>query len=99
MNRDPEPVAIPIDGVLDLHTFAPRDAASVVESYVAACAENGLAEVRIIHGKGRGVLRRITHEALRRHPAVAEFRLDTGPSGWGATVALLRPPHPPPRDG
>ncbi len=98
MNEEPEAVSIPIDGVLDLHTFSPRDAASVVEAYVWACVEKGLGEVRIIHGKGQGVLRRITQAALQRHPAVVDYRLDSGSSGWGATVAVLKPLGPCPRD-
>jgi DNA-nicking Smr family endonuclease len=80
---------LPIDGILDLHTFRPQDAASVVEEYLHACAEEGILEVRIIHGKGKGALRRTVHAALSRHPLVLEFSLDSGPSGWGATVVHL----------
>ena len=87
-----EPVHLPIDGSLDLHTFAPGDAASVVEEYLRACREKGIYEVRIIHGKGKGVLRRTVHARLTRHPHVVEFSLDPGPSGWGTTLVTLRPP-------
>lgn len=83
-------IEIPIDGSLDLHTFSPKDAADVVEEYIYACAEKKIYEVRIIHGKGKGVIRRIVHSTLERHPIVADFHLDSGPSGWGATVAYLR---------
>jgi DNA-nicking Smr family endonuclease len=85
-----EAVIIPIDGVLDLHAFSPKDAASVVEEYIGACIEQGLNEIRIIHGKGKGALRRTVHALLERHPDVLEYRLDSGPSGWGATVVCLR---------
>ncbi len=88
-NREQEPIRIPIEGVLDLHAFRPEDAASVVEEYISACLEEGMNEVRIIHGKGRGVLRRTVHAVLERHPAVVSYSLDPGPSGWGATVARL----------
>jgi dsDNA-specific endonuclease/ATPase MutS2 len=83
-------VVIPeLTDVLDLHTFQPRDCADLVEEYVNAAREAGLAAVRIIHGKGTGVLRRIVHAVLARHPAVAGFRLDeTG--NWGATVVAIR---------
>lgn len=88
---DPEPVEIPIDGVLDLHTFAPEDVSSLVEEYIRVCQERGIHDVRIIHGKGKGVLRRIVHARLERDPRVLEFALDSESSGWGATLVRLRP--------
>ena len=83
-------IRYPTDGVLDLHMFAPQDAASVVDEYLKACREEGIFEVRIIHGKGKGVLRRTVHALLERHPLVADHRLDSGPSSWGATIVYLR---------
>ena len=71
-----EPVQIPIDGVLDLHTFKPRELKDLVPDYLAACRERGIYEVRIIHGKGIGNLRRTVHALLARNPAVASFTLD-----------------------
>jgi DNA-nicking Smr family endonuclease len=85
-----EIIEIPIDGVIDLHTFSPKDAADVVEEYIYACAERKIYEVRIIHGKGKGVLRRIVHSLLEKHPLVSNFHLDSGSSGWGATIAYLK---------
>ena len=90
MEKDPEPVQIPVDGILDLHMFSPRDAASVVDEYLQACLEKGIHEVRIIHGKGKGALRRTVHALLEKHPKVLDFKLDSGPSSWGATVVQLR---------
>ena len=84
-----EPVRIPIEREIDLHAFAPRDTASVVNEYVAAAAEAGLEEVRLIHGRGRGVQRGIVQAALERHPRVMEFWDDPG-AHLGATVARLR---------
>jgi len=81
---------VPIDGVLDLHAFAPRDIASVVEEYVQAAHEAGLQEVRLIHGRGRGVQRGIVQATLERHPLVTEF-WDAPESHLGATVARLVP--------
>jgi dsDNA-specific endonuclease/ATPase MutS2 len=81
-------VKIPIERELDLHAFAPRDIPSVVEEYVNAAAELGLTEVRLIHGRGRGVQRGIVQAALDRHPRVAEFWDDTE-SHLGATIARL----------
>jgi DNA-nicking Smr family endonuclease len=84
-----EPHRIPIEGTLDLHAFAPRDIKSVVEDYVQAAFEAGLREVRLIHGRGKGVQRGIVQQALERHPLVEEF-WDAGESHLGATVARLR---------
>ena len=85
---DPLPVRIPIEAELDLHAFAPRDIPSVVQEYVDAAAAAGLRDVRLIHGRGRGVQRGIVQAALERHPRVAEFWDDTD-SHLGATMARL----------
>ena len=86
-----EPLGIPIEGVLDLHTFAPRDVESLVTEYIDACRARGIRHVRIIHGKGIGNLRRIVHAVLSRHPAVVSYRLaDESAGTWGATVVELR---------
>jgi DNA-nicking Smr family endonuclease len=79
---------IPIEDTLDLHAFAPRDIPSVVEEYVRAAHEAGLREVRLVHGRGRGVQRGIVQSVLERHPLVASFH-DAPESHLGATVALL----------
>jgi DNA-nicking Smr family endonuclease len=84
------PVHIPIEGVLDLHTFAPQDASGVVDEYLCVCAEKGILEVKIIHGKGTGVLRRTVESAIKKHPLVQSYKQDPGPSGWGATLVFLR---------
>ena len=88
----PEPVEIPIEESIDLHRFRPAEIADVVEAYLDAAVERGFREVRIIHGRGKGVQRHRVHRVLARHPAVerfAESPADTG--GWGATLAWLRP--------
>jgi DNA-nicking Smr family endonuclease len=88
----PDAVELPIDGVLDLHTFAPRDVGSLVPAWIAACRARGLLEVRIVHGKGRGALRRTVHALLERDGGVVSYRLAGGDGGgWGATEARLRP--------
>jgi len=80
---------LPIEDSIDLHPFAPRDIASVVEEYVHAAHEAGLREVRLIHGRGRGVQRGIVQSALEKHPLVEEF-WDAPESHLGATVARLK---------
>lgn len=88
---EPEPVDVPIDGTLDLHTFQPREVKNLVPDYLALCRERGILEVRVIHGKGTGTLRRTVHAILRRLPEVASFRLAGGDAGgWGATIVVLR---------
>ena len=84
-----DPIRIPIESEIDLHAFAPADIRSVVEEYINAAAEAGLREVRLIHGRGRGVQRGIVHAALERHPLVVAFADDTA-SHLGATMATLR---------
>jgi DNA-nicking Smr family endonuclease len=80
---------VPIEDSLDLHAFAPRDVRSVVEEYVTAAHQAGLREVRLIHGRGKGIQRGIVQAALEAHPLVEEF-WDAGESHLGATVARLR---------
>ena len=88
---DDEPVRIPIEDALDLHSFGPRDVASVVEEYLRAAHERGFREVRIIHGRGIGVQRSIVRAVLSRHLLVISFA-DAPPArgGWGATIVHLR---------
>ena len=79
---------VPIDDSLDLHTFAPRDITSVVDEYVRAAHAAGFREVRLIHGRGKGVQRGIVQNALEQHPLVVEF-WDATETHLGATVARL----------
>ena len=83
------PHRVPIEGTLDLHPFAPADIKSVVEEYVNAAHEADLTEIRLIHGRGKGIQRGIVQQALERHPLVEAF-WDAPESHLGATVAHLR---------
>jgi DNA-nicking Smr family endonuclease len=86
-----DPVVIPVDDHLDLHPFQPKDIPSVVQEYLEQCKQAGLSEVRLIHGKGKGVQRNTIRSLLSKHPDVISFRdgsLESG--GWGATVVVLR---------
>ncbi len=84
------PHRVPIDGTLDLHTFRPEDVASVVGEYLEAAWAAGLQEVRLIHGRGRGVQRANVHRVLAGHARVEQFR-DAPESHLGATLVMLVP--------
>jgi dsDNA-specific endonuclease/ATPase MutS2 len=86
-----ESVEYPIDGTLDLHTFKPSEVKDLVNDYIEACIEKEIYQIRIIHGKGTGTLRRIVQSVLDKHSAVANYRQEGGSGGgWGATVVDLR---------
>jgi DNA-nicking Smr family endonuclease len=90
--NESEPVELPIDGVLDLHTFHPREVKELIPEYLAACRERGALEVRLVHGKGTGALRETVHSLLRKIPEVVSFHLaGEEAGGWGATLVTLRP--------
>jgi dsDNA-specific endonuclease/ATPase MutS2 len=85
-----EPIVLPIEDSIDLHSFAPRDIPSVVEEYLEQCKQAGFKEVRIIHGRGTGVQRNIVRGILEKHPLVLSFQDATAEAGgWGATVVVL----------
>ena len=79
---------VPIEPALDLHAFRPADTASVVAEYLTAAANQGLPEVRVIHGRGTGVQRGIVQQVIDRHPDVIEF-WDDPRSHLGATIVRL----------
>lgn len=88
---DSDVVVLDIEDSIDLHTFQPRDIPSVVESYLEAAAEKGFAEVRVIHGRGKGVQRARVQQVLARSPLVESFRdAPAARGGWGATVVRLK---------
>ena len=90
MIDDGNPIEIPIDGTLDLHTFNPKEVKDLVPDYIAACRERGLLQVRIVHGKGTGALRKTVHAILDRMPEVIGYRLGGHGGGeWGATIVSL----------
>jgi len=86
-----EPVQVPIDGTLDLHTFRPSDIKFLVPDYLGECRKKGIYNVRIVHGKGIGNLRRTVHAVLQRLDYVTSYRLAGEDGGsWGATLVTLR---------
>ncbi len=85
----------PLDGVLDLHAFRPQEVPDLLREYLRACRTVRLTEIRIIHGKGKGVLRETVHALLQREPMVRNFRLANDRSSWGATLVDIYPPDVP----
>lgn len=82
-----EPHEIPIEDTIDLHSFHPRDVRTVVEEYLYQASTQGLAQVRVIHGRGIGVQREIVRSILEKHPHVVGF---SDMPDRGSTVAILR---------
>ncbi len=91
-----EPVRLPIEKVLDLHAFAPKEIPSVVGEYLESCRQAGMLEVRLVHGKGTGTQRAVVRRFLGSHPDVLSFA-DAPPQagGWGATIVRLKPAQQP----
>ena len=86
-----EPIDVPIEDAIDLHTFAPREIPAVVEAYLEAALRAGFREVRLIHGKGKGVQRTRVREVLARSPLVEDFQdAPPGRGAWGATLVWLK---------
>jgi DNA-nicking Smr family endonuclease len=86
-----DPIEIPINGELDLHTFQPKEVKDLLEEYISACIEKKIYSLRIIHGKGKGILKQKVHSILKKNPHVASFSdapMDAG--GWGATLVELK---------
>ncbi len=88
-----DPIQMPIDGTLDLHTFDPKDLPALLEDYLAACADRNICHVRIIHGKGKGIQKARVQSLLAKNVLVLGFQ-DAPPEagGWGATLVQLRQP-------
>jgi len=89
----PEDDAVELEATeeLDLHSFAPRDVPSLVEEYLRACRDKGILEVRIVHGRGKGVQRAVVARLLSQLECVAGFREAPPQSGgWGATFVKLK---------
>lgn len=84
-------ITMPIGDVLDLHTFKPKDIPDLLFDYFSACIEEGVFSVRIIHGKGKGILKKRVQELLGQNPLVESFRnAPPEAGGWGATLVELK---------
>ena len=81
----------PINGILDLHAFKPNEINNLIPEYITECINRNIVEIRIIHGKGKGVLRRGVHAILERDPRVISFEMAKDRSSWGATIVHLTP--------
>ncbi len=85
-----EPVIVPIEDVLDLHTFRPKEVPDLLEDYFSACISSNIFSVRIIHGKGKGILKNRVHGLLRKNSMVKSFKnAPPEDGGWGATLVEL----------
>jgi DNA-nicking Smr family endonuclease len=87
----PNPLQIPLNGILDLHTLRPQEVKDLVPEYLRACQGHGILQVRIIHGKGIGTLRNMVQSILKELPAVDSFRTaEEEAGGWGETIVVLK---------
>ena len=87
------PIEVPIEDSIDLHTFFPKEVPSLLEEYLTECVKEGIFEVRIIHGKGKGFLREKVQSFLRKFSLVESFQLcDQTAGSWGATMVRLKKP-------
>lgn len=95
-----KPVPLEITDILDLHTFNPREVPALIDDYLTLCVEKEIYSVRIIHGKGTGILKQRVHGILSGHPRVIRFK-DAPPEagGWGATRVDLSPDALEPKPG
>jgi DNA-nicking Smr family endonuclease len=82
-----EPIEVPIEDWIDLHTFNPREVGSVVEEYLYQAVRKRFRHVRIVHGRGIGLQRELVHSILRRHPDVVSF---SDQPDRGATLVTLK---------
>jgi len=86
-----KPIKIPIEDFIDLHTFRPEEVSDLLSEYLSECIKNGIFTVRVIHGKGRGFLKKGVMEILKKSPLVESFKdapMEAG--GWGATIVKLK---------
>jgi dsDNA-specific endonuclease/ATPase MutS2 len=91
LERRLQPIEIPIDGVLDLHTFRPAEVKDLLDDYISACLKKKIYSIRIIHGKGQGVLKKRVQSLLKKDARVVRFAdAEAGGGGWGATVVELK---------
>jgi dsDNA-specific endonuclease/ATPase MutS2 len=87
-----KPIKIPIQDVLDLHTFRPQNISDLLENYFDECIKAGIVSVRVIHGKGKGIQKKQVQRILQKDSRVKNFK-DAPPEagGWGATLVELKP--------
>jgi DNA-nicking Smr family endonuclease len=86
-----EPIKMPIEDELDLHTFNPKEVPDLLEDYFSECIEAGVYSVRVIHGKGTGILKKKVHGCLKKSRLVSSFSdAPSNAGGWGATLVELK---------
>ena len=86
-----EPINVPIEDVLDLHLFRPAEVADLLDNYFQECVQANIFTVRVIHGKGRGILKKGVLALLEKHPLVQSYTpAPPEAGGWGATLVTLQ---------
>jgi DNA mismatch repair protein MutS2 len=76
---------------IQLRHMRAEDAIRDLEKFLDDAVLAGLSSVRIVHGKGGGVLRKITQDMLRKYPHVSRYRDgEEGEGGQGVTIAFFK---------
>jgi len=88
--KDHDPVILPVDGILDLHNFLPEDVPSLLDEYLRVCLDKGIRDVRIIHGKGKGIMLKTVRALLAKNPMVLTYGPDNATGNWGVTLVTLK---------
>jgi DNA mismatch repair protein MutS2 len=76
---------------LDLRGMRAHEIGERLDQYLNDAYLTNLSDVRIVHGKGTGVLRKVVRDALAQHPLVTSFSAGVeGEGGEGVTTAKLQ---------
>jgi len=81
---------MPVMNEIHLRHLTADEALLKLDKYLDDAFMAGLYQVRVVHGRGTGTLRRVVHQQLAKHPLVKSYRPgDYGEGGTGVTIVEL----------